>query len=85
MFCNEEFMLKCMKFLQENDVFTRRYFYPSLASALKFLPTKSLAITDKVSKKVLCLPLFYELTVDEVKKISDLMNKFQRNNLNLVK
>ena len=84
-FCNEEFMLKCMKFLQENDVFTRRYFYPSLASALKFLPTKSLAITDKVSKKVLCLPLFYELTVDEVKKISDLMNKFQRNNLNLVK
>lgn len=84
-FCNEKYMLKCADFLRKHDVFTRRYFYPSLANALDFLPKVKLKVTDEVSKKVLCLPLYYDLEVEEVKTICKLINEFQRSNPNLDK
>ena len=76
-FESEELMLDIMKKLKANEIMTRRYFYPSLASALPYLESKSMEITDEVSKKVLCLPLFYDLTMEEVDLICRLILRIQ--------
>ena len=78
-FDSEDLLLKCKDYLQLNEVGTRRYFYPSLAKALPYLAPKSLPITDDISKRVLCLPLFYDLSFEEVDMISRLLLRIQNN------
>lgn len=78
-FESEELMLKIVEHLKAHEIGTRRYFYPSLASALPYLEPKALEITDAVSKNVLCLPLFYDLTIEEVDLISRLILRVQNN------
>lgn len=60
--------------LSEHNIGTRRYFYPSLASALPYLDPIEMPITEDISKRVLCLPMYHDLSVEEVDKISDLIN-----------
>lgn len=78
-FESEELMLKIVEHLKAHEIGTRRYFYPSLASALPYLEPQALEITDEVSKKVLCLPLFYDLTIEEVDMICRLILRVQNN------
>lgn len=78
-FESEELMLKVMEHLKAHEVGTRRYFYPSLASALPYLEPQALEITDEASKKVLCLPLFYDLTMEEIDMICRLILRIQNN------
>lgn len=78
-FDSEDLMLKCMKNLSLNEVFGRRYFYPSLATTLPYLEPKEFAITDSVSKRVLCLPLYYDLSFEEVDLICRLILRVQNN------
>lgn len=76
---SEEVLLNIKAKLEENKIQTRRYFYPSLATALPYLEPTQLAITDEVSKKVLCLPLYYDLTLEEVDLICRLILRVQNN------
>ena len=54
---SEELLLKIKAELDLNEIFTRRYFYPSLASSLPYLPKVEFPITEDISRRVLCLPL----------------------------
>lgn len=73
---SEEKLLDLTDHLFQNGIGTRRYFYPSLASGLPFLPVKHLEVVDSVAPRVMCLPLYYDLTEDEVKKICNvILNK----------
>lgn len=76
---NEELLLKCKEVLQLNEIGTRRYFYPSLAAALPYLAPIEMPITDNMSKRVLCLPMFYDLTIEEVDHICRLLLRTQNN------
>lgn len=76
---NEELLLKCKKVLQLNEIGTRRYFYPSLASALPYLESKEMPIAEDIAKRVLCLPMFYDLTLEEVDHICRIMLRTQNN------
>lgn len=78
-FDNEELMLKCKEHLHLNEIGTRRYFYPSLATALPYLEPQSFTVTDDIAKRVLCLPLFYDLTIEEVDLICRLLLRIQNN------
>jgi len=78
-FESEELLLKCMEKLQANEIFVRRYFYPSLAATLPYLPKASKPITDEVAKRVLCLPLYYNLSNEEVELICRLLLRVQNN------
>ena len=78
-FETEELMLECIEYLKSNEIFTRRYFYPSLSQSLPYLKDKKLEITDDIAKRVLCLPLFYDLTVEEVDLICRLLLRVQNN------
>lgn len=76
---SEELLISIKEKLDRNEIFTRRYFYPSLASSLPYLESKSFPITDDVSKRVLCLPLYFDLTLEEVDLICRLMLRTQNN------
>jgi dTDP-4-amino-4,6-dideoxygalactose transaminase len=76
---SEELLLRLKAEMNKFEVFTRRYFYPSLASALPYLPKLELSITEDISKRVLCLPLYYDLTFEEVEFITRLMLRIQNN------
>jgi len=78
-FENEELMLKCMENLKVSEIFTRRYFFPSLATTLPYVKKQSFAITEDIAKRVLCLPLYYELSEVEVELICRLLLRFQNN------
>jgi len=72
-------MLQCVELLKQNEIFTRRYFYPSLATSLPYVKPQDLPLTDDISKKVLCLPLYYDLTLEEVDLICRLILRVQNN------
>ncbi|MGY5351725.1 DegT/DnrJ/EryC1/StrS family aminotransferase [Wenyingzhuangia sp. IMCC45533] len=72
-FPTEQDLLKCKIRLEENKVFSRRYFYPSLGSSLPYTNHVNLEITDCVSKRVLCLPLYYDLSLEDVNSICELI------------
>lgn len=70
---SEEELLRIVNTLFKNGVMTRRYFYPSLSQSLPYVQKRDIAIADDISKRVLCLPLYYDLSIEEVDKISDLI------------
>lgn len=76
---NEELLIKLKTELDKQQIFTRRYFYPSLASALPYLPTLELPVTEDICKRILCLPLYYDLTAEEVEYISRVTLRIQNN------
>lgn len=78
-FDSEELLLKSVEHLQSHGVFSRRYFFPSLASSLPYVETKSLEVADDIAQRVLCLPLYYDLTLEEVELIGRLLLRSQNN------
>ncbi|MDA8807648.1 DegT/DnrJ/EryC1/StrS family aminotransferase [Flavobacteriaceae bacterium] len=76
-FETEALLLKCIRELKLNDIFARRYFYPSLGTSLPYVETALLSHADNISKRILCLPLFYDLTVDQVDLICTHLLKSQ--------
>lgn len=79
-FEREDLMLRCMEHLKLHEIFTRRYFYPSLATSLPYIKEKfDLPVTEDITRRVLCLPLYYDLTVEEVDLITRLMLRVQNN------
>jgi dTDP-4-amino-4,6-dideoxygalactose transaminase len=78
-FENEIMLNKCVEELRSHEIFTRRYFYPSLANSLPFLSHKKMDITDDVSRRVLCLPLYTDLTIQEVDLITRLIKRVFNN------
>ena len=76
---SEDLMYRCLNKLKKNEIYARRYFFPSLASALPYLKKHKFEITDDISSRVLCLPLYYDLTVEEVQLICRLIIREQNN------
>ncbi|MFZ4771622.1 MAG: DegT/DnrJ/EryC1/StrS family aminotransferase, partial [Ferruginibacter sp.] len=73
-FRSEEQLLEVVNGLKQNDISGRRYFYPSL-NELPFLSYQSCQVSEDVSRRVLCLPLYFGLTNEEVKLILDCILK----------
>lgn len=72
-FKNESLLKKVEKGLNQNKVFPRRYFYPSL-NKIEFLNISKCEISEDISKRILCLPLSDSLKVAEAKKIGTIIN-----------
>ena len=71
-FKTEAQLLKVKHALSEQDIYPRRYFFPSL-NKLPYLENKSFPIAEKISTSVLCLPLYVGLKESEVKVITDII------------
>lgn len=66
---------KLICFLKEEGINTRKYFYPSL-NTIKFIKGSEMKCSEQIAENVLCLPLFYGLSLDSAKNISNLIIKF---------
>jgi dTDP-4-amino-4,6-dideoxygalactose transaminase len=62
--------------LKEYNIFTRRYFYPLICD---FACYRNVPVVDplktarRVAKRVLTLPIYYDLALDDVQKICDII------------
>lgn len=75
LFPDHNSMMSARAALIEQDIFARRYFYPSL-NALSYLADPgrfSCKVSEDVSTRVLSLPLSHELQASEVEKISSII------------
>ena len=72
-FDNEDQLIKVNELLQLNRIYARRYFYPSL-NTISFTGYQSADISVSISKRTLCLPLYYDLSVETIEKITTLIN-----------
>ena len=68
-FKSEDELLKVQKALNEQNIFPRRYFYPSLDTLEYIEPKQKCKISRDISKRVLCLPVYAELDFDNQKEI----------------
>lgn len=65
----EQSLIELKEILENNGILPRRYFYPSLDN-LKYLNVKSkCAISNMISKSILCLPLSHTLKIEDQKFI----------------
>ncbi len=60
-FESEKELLEVVEKLNRLNIFPRRYFYPSVNTFSKILSYKSCPISEEISKKIICLPLFKNL------------------------
>lgn len=73
-FNSEDELLKAKENLLSNGINTRRYFYPSL-NVLPYLKNAAACpVSERISRRVLCLPSFYELSETEQREISKIIN-----------
>lgn len=78
-FESEELVLQCFYALKRKEIFARRYFYPSLSRVLPYLPEEKMPVTEDIAKRVLCLPLYHELSKEEVDMICRMILRTQNN------
>lgn len=64
-FKNEGQLLRVQKALGEKDIFPRRYFYPSLDTLSYIEPKQFCENSRDISTRILCLPMYAELTKEE--------------------
>lgn len=78
LFKTEEQLLQSMTELNRYQVFPRRYFYPSL-DTLNYVQGNNCPISQSISKRILCLPLYVGLTTEEMDMIARLLLRVQNN------
>ena len=72
-FKDEKTLLKVQAKLNENQVFPRRYFYPSVNTFTKLVPYVPMQVSEDIARRVLCLPLFYQLQEEDMQRIIDIV------------
>jgi dTDP-4-amino-4,6-dideoxygalactose transaminase len=75
-FKNENAALKAKVALEKEEIFPRRYFYPSLSS-LNYIKKGNTPVSDAVAASILCLPLFHDLSWEEQQMIARILLRAQ--------
>ncbi|MCL1093805.1 DegT/DnrJ/EryC1/StrS family aminotransferase [Shewanella kaireitica] len=73
-FDEEATLLKVVKVLNDNNVFPRRYFYPSLNTLTNIVDAQDTPVSEDIAKRILCLPLYTNLSDSDIDRISTLIN-----------
>lgn len=62
--------------LKENNILVRRYFYPLISQfpaykGLESARAENLPVAEEITKKILCLPIYPELELDKISRITN--------------
>ena len=72
---NEKETLSIIKKLNENDINPRRYFYPSL-NTLEYIKDRgNCPISEDISRRILCLPLYNGLKEEDILRICKIIKE----------
>jgi len=77
LFESEDMALKSKKILNDNWVYPRRYFYPSLTKLPYTNEQNELTVVRSIASKVLCMPLFNSLSIADIDFIARLLITIQ--------
>jgi len=77
-FASESALLRSMEELNLNRIYPRRYFYPSLAT-LPYLKNAKTPIANAMAPRVMCLPLYHNLSFEEVDFVCRILLRAQNN------
>ncbi|MEX1189975.1 MAG: DegT/DnrJ/EryC1/StrS family aminotransferase [Bacteroidia bacterium] len=75
-FSTEEDLLKVVKALQAEGITPRRYFYPSLNTLDYVENNLNNSVAEDIAKRVLCLPMYPDLSNEEVNTITSIITSF---------
>ena len=79
-FESEILLKQSMDELNKYQVFPRRYFYPSL-DKLNYVGEQFCPVSRDVAQRILCLPLYHDLSNEEIDMIARLLLRVQNNPL----
>lgn len=68
-FNDEKTVLKVLEVFNKKGIGCKRYFYPSLNENDFFGDFNTMKNSESISRRILCFPLYYDLTEEEVKII----------------
>lgn len=74
-FNSETDCLAVLDSLNRKNIFARRYFYPSL-STLDYVPKNQCNISEDIAARILCLPLYYDLSQSEIGMICRYIKRY---------
>ena len=72
-FEDENHLLRVMNKLQDNQISSRRYFYPSLSHFCNNCDISRIKIAVDISTRILCLPLHSNINCEEINLISEII------------
>lgn len=75
LFKNETQLLKIKKSLNEQNIFPRRYFYPSLDTLNYIEPKQECKISRDISRRILCLPIFVDINPELQRFVISIVKK----------
>jgi len=70
---DEEMTLNVIEALESNDIFPRRYFYPSLNTVPIFNALQNCPVSESISSRIICLPLYHTLEMEDVDLITNII------------
>lgn len=76
---NDKVVKKMIKNLNDNQIFPRRYFFPSLNTSLRYIENSIMPISDELSSRVITLPLYHDISLEEIDYICRIMLRTQNN------
>ena len=69
---SEDELIAVQRYLTDNSVQSRRYFYPSLSEQPLYDSTANTPIANDIARRVLCLPIFYDMSSEQQEKVIEL-------------
>ena len=72
-FEDEDTLLRVQKALNEEQIFPRRYFYPSL-NTINYVENSSMPVSESIAARILCLPMYVELNQSDLEFIVSILN-----------
>lgn len=77
-FDSETSLLKAKALLEAHWIYPRRYFHPAL-NKLRYLKSSFLPVSDDISTRVLCLPCYENISLEEIDYTCRLILRAQNN------
>lgn len=75
-FKSTKILFKVIKELARNNIFPRKYFYPSLNKIRIINNSQICPNSEYIAKRILCLPISRNVNVNDIKKISSIIGNF---------
>ena len=73
---DESQLIKTVNRLQDQNIFPRRYFFPALNTIESLFPNyNKFSIAENLSKRIICLPLYDDLSNKEIERICQIIKK----------
>lgn len=74
-FQTEADLIKVMKALNAENIYPRRYFYPSINTFHQLFPAIAMPCSENIASRILCLPLYFNLEMVDIDRIISIILK----------